>query len=61
MVDDSVSRYLAEIGRRGGQTSGVKKGLAALPPEEREAIRKKALATRRKNARKRAAQKRAAK
>jgi hypothetical protein len=45
-----VSRYLSKIGKKGGQVKGVAKGLAALSPEEREEIRAKALATRRKNA-----------
>ena len=48
----AVSNYLAEIGRKGGKAK-VAKGLAVLTPAEREAIRKKALATRRKNAAKR--------
>lgn len=53
----AISKYLAEIGRKGGEVKGVVKGLAALKPEEREAIRAKALATRRKNAAKKKAKK----
>ncbi len=44
-----VSEYLASIGRKGGEAK-VKKGLASITPKEREKIRAKALATRRKNA-----------
>ena len=36
-----VSEYLANIGRRGGQAR-VPKGTAALSPEERKALGKKA-------------------
>lgn len=45
----AVSEYLASIGRKGGAAK-VPKGLASLSPKEREKIRAKALATRRKNA-----------
>jgi hypothetical protein len=47
----AVSEYLAEIGRRGGEKTG-RKGLAAMPPEQREAIQAKAAAARRKQAKK---------
>jgi hypothetical protein len=49
----AVSEYLASIGRKGGAAK-VAKGLATLSPEAREKIRAKALATRRKNAAKKA-------
>lgn len=41
------------MGKKGGATSGIKKGLAALSPERREEIRQKGLETRRRNAEKR--------
>jgi hypothetical protein len=44
-----VSEYLSKIGRKGGSAK-VPKGLALLSEEEREKIRAKSLATRRKNA-----------
>ena len=45
----AVSEYLASIGRKGGEKR-VAKGLAMLTEEERQKIRAKGLATRRKNA-----------
>jgi len=37
------------LGRKGGRVSGIKKGLAAMSPEQRERIRQMAIETRRKN------------
>ncbi len=37
-----VKEYLSSIGRKGGQVTGVKKGFAALPEEERAERAKKA-------------------
>lgn len=51
----AVSDYLASIGRKGGAKK-VPKGLALMGEEERAAIRAKGLATRRKNAKKKAAE-----
>lgn len=45
--------YFSNMGKKGGATSGIKKGLAALSPERREEIRQKGLETRRRNAEKR--------
>ena len=52
-----VSAYLASIGRKGGAVK-VPKGLALLSDEDREKIRAKGLATRRKNAAKKAGKRR---
>jgi len=49
----AVSEYLREIGRAGGQKK-VPKGFAALSPEARKKLAKKAVKTRWKNARKKA-------
>jgi len=52
----AISEYLAEIGKRGGQVTGHK-GLAAMSPEQRKAIAKKGLETRRAKARAKAGKK----
>lgn len=44
----AVSRYLAEIGRKGGQKK-VPKGIATLSPEERKELAAKAAAKRWEN------------
>jgi len=49
-----VSVYLAEIGARGGEAK-VSKGFGRMDPEKRAAALKKSLATRRANAKKKAA------
>lgn len=49
-----VSEYLAKIGKKGGLAK-VKKGIAALPIEQQQAIRAKAAAARRKQAKKKPA------
>jgi hypothetical protein len=49
----ALSKYLASIGRKGGQKKGLK-GIAALSPERQEEIRAKAAAARRKQAKKKA-------
>jgi len=43
----AISRYLADIGSKGGKVTGTKKGLASLTDEERQAIARKAAAGRR--------------
>ena len=49
----AISKYLAEIGSKGGKVTGTKKGFASLTEEERRAIAKKAAAGRRAAAAKR--------
>jgi hypothetical protein len=59
MVDDPVKKYLAAIGRKGGQAK-VAKGFASLTSEERRAMSQRAAAKRwkKKTGEKRAAAKR---
>lgn len=47
----AVSEYLSKIGRKGGEKTG-RKGLAAMPEEQRREIQAKAAAARRKQAKK---------
>lgn len=47
-TQSQISDVMKEMGRRGGSAK-VPKGLASMSPERRDAIRKKALDTRRKN------------
>lgn len=48
MVPDDVRSYLAQIGRKGGKVSGIRKGLAALPLSKRREIARKGVEARRK-------------
>lgn len=48
-TQSQICDVMRELGRRGGKAK-VPKGLAAMSPEKRAAIRKKALDTRRRNA-----------
>jgi hypothetical protein len=43
----AISKYLAEIGSKGGSVTGTKKGFASLGEDERKAIAQKAAAGRR--------------
>jgi len=49
----AISKYLADIGSKGGKVTGTQKGFASLTEEERKAMAKKAAAGRRKAAAKR--------
>jgi hypothetical protein len=51
----AVSKYLAEIGSKGGKIGGAKKvpkGFSTMDPERRKEIAQKAIATRWANAKK---------
>ena len=49
----AISKYLDEIGSKGGSVTGTKKGFASLTADERKAVAKKAAVGRRKAAAKR--------
>jgi hypothetical protein len=53
MGKSAISKYLADIGSKGGKVKGTKKGFASLSDEERQVIAKKAAAGRRAAAAKR--------